>query len=1042
VRPLVNENDTHAATANSQVEFNFVAMEETILKEWDDRDIVSKSINANKGAELFRFIEGPPTANGSPGVHHVYARVVKDLFLRYKSMQGFYVPRVSGWDCHGLPVEISVEKELQFKDKAGIEKYGIERFNNVCRSSVFSHIDEWAEVTKRVGFFIDLTTPYTTMDPRYIESVWWSLKRLWEQDLIYEGHYVVPYCPRCGTALSTHEVAQGYETISEEAAFVKFPLSDQPKTFFLAWTTTPWTLLSNVALAVNPDILYVKVKVKDEFLIFAKELLETVLSDQLHFTVVAEFQGKELKGTPYVHLFGDAQPTVVLAEFVSTAEGTGIVHIAPAFGEDDFNVAKAEGLPFVQLVKPDGRFDDHVPLVGGLFFTDANATILKTLASRGLLYKREMYEHSYPFCWRCEAPLMYYARRAWFIRMSSMREALTRNNEMVQWHPKSVKHGRFGNFIENARDWALSRERYWGTPLPIWKCRNNHAAFIGGIDELKQRIGDDATLGDIHKPSIDRIVFPCNECAEIMRRIPDVIDCWYDSGCAPFASLHYPFERSDDFKLPVDFIAEGVDQTRGWFYSLHAIATAVFGSNAYSTVISLGHIVDEQGRKMSKSKGNAVDPWQILNNEGADSLRWYLFSAGNPGTPKRFYEDAIIESQRKTISTIWHILSFFTTYAQIDQYDAKWQLADEQRNIIDRWLVSQLNGLVLNVVERMDRYDYYLAALAIDSFVDKLSNWFVRTSRRRFWKNEQDLDKTSAYVSLFETLWALSALIAPFAPFISEYMHKTLAQYAPDARESVHLEAYPVPRPDRLLPDAERDMNYVQRIVEAGRAARSAAHIKIRQPLKRIICVGPKLENQELKAIIKNELNVKAINFENDEDKFIMYEIGLNFATVGPKYKDLAPKIKQVLSALAPRAVLEKMDSGIELEIGPTSVSLSKEDLTVSEKVKTGLVKSEDGSLVVFLDTEITAELWEESLAREVVRRIQVMRKELDLPYAAKIRIGYRCPSEVLQAIRAFDSYLKDETLATSVIEGDLKNARLRKEWTIDGHQVVLSIAE
>jgi isoleucyl-tRNA synthetase len=613
---------------------------------------------------------------------------------------------------------------------------------------------------------------------------------------------------------------------------------------------------------------------------------------------------------------------------------------------------------------------------------------------------------------------------------------------MVQWHPKTVKHGRFGNFIENARDWALSRERYWGTPLPIWKCRNNHVVFIGSIDELKQRIGDDATLSDIHKPYIDRIVFPCDECAEIMHRIPDVIDCWYDSGCAPFASLHYPFERSDDFKLPVDFIAEGVDQTRGWFYSLHAIASAVFGSNAYSTVISLGHIVDEQGRKMSKSKGNTVDPWQILNNEGADSLRWYLFSSGNPGTPKRFYEDAIVESQRKTISTLWHILSFFTTYAEIDRYDVTWQLADEHRNVIDRWLLSRLNGLVSDVVEYMDRYDYYLATLAIDSFIGELSNWFVRTSRRRFWKNEKDLDKISAYVSLFETLWTLSTLIAPFAPFISEYMHKTLARYAPEARESVHLETYPALRPDRLLPEAERDMDYAKRIVEAGRAARSSAHIKTRQPLTRIICVGPELESTELQTIIKNELNVKAIDFEKGDDKFIEYEIGLNFASVGPKYKDLAPKIKQVLSTLTPQAVLEKMNDGIEFEIGQTPISLSKDDLTVSEKVRGGFIKSEDNGLVVFLDTEITAELRKESLAREVVRRIQVMRKELDLPYAAQIRVGYQGPAEVSQAIRTFNAYLKDETLSKSVVKGDLKNARLRKEWMIDGHRVVISIAE
>lgn len=1021
---------------------NLVAMEKTILKEWDDNDIITKSINANKGAELFRFVEGPPTANGSPGVHHVYARVVKDLFLRYKTMRGYYVPRVSGWDCHGLPVEISVEKELEFEDKAGIETYGVEQFNNVCRSSVFSYIDEWAEMTKRVGFFIDLTTPYTTMDPRYIESVWWSLKRLWERDLIYEGHCVVPYCPRCGTALSTHEVAQGYETINEEAAFVKFPLSDQRETYFLVWTTTPWTLLSNVALAVNPDIPYVKVKVRNQFLIFAKELLEMVLRDEPRFEVVAEFQGKELNGMRYRSLFGDGQLSVVLADFISTAEGTGIVHIAPAFGEDDFNVAKAHGLPLVQLVKPNGRFDDHIALVGGLFFTEANAVIREDLAARGLLYKSEMHAHSYPFCWRCETPLMYYARKAWFIRMSSLRDVLTRNNELVQWHPQALKHGRFGNFIENARDWALSRERYWGTPLPIWKCHNNHVAFVGSIDELKQRMDSEAVLSDIHKPYIDRIVFPCDECAETMRRVPDVIDCWYDSGCAPFASLHYPFEHSNECKVPVDFIAEGVDQTRGWFYSLHAIASAVFGSNAYNNVISLGHIVDEQGRKMSKSKGNTVDPWQILNSEGADSLRWYLFGAGNPGTPKKFYKEAIVESQRKTISTLWNVLSFFTTYAEIDEYDAGWGLADEQRNIIDRWLLSRLNGLVSNVVAHMDRYDYYLATVAIDSFIEELSNWFVRTSRRRFWKNEQDLDKVSAYVSLFETLWTLNKLIAPFTPFISEHLYKTLSRYAQGAKESVHLESYPDSKADRLIPETEQEMDYAKRIVEAGRAARSSAHIKTRQPLREMVCIGPELKSDELKAIVKNELNLKAINFETDEERLIEYDVGLNFAKVGPKYKDLVPKIKQVLSSLAPREVLEKLDSGIDLEVAKTTISLSKEDLTISKKTKPGLIKSEDRGLSVFLDTELTVELGRELLVREIVRRIQVMRKELDLAYTARIKVGYRCSAEVSQAIQAFESYVKDETLSISVVEGEVANARLSKEWMIDGYRVAISLAE
>ena len=1033
-------NDGQPVKAISQPDFDFVAMEQAILSEWDERDIVSKSINAHKDGELFRFIEGPPTANGSPGVHHVYARVIKDLFLRYKSMQGYYVPRVSGWDCHGLPVEISVEKELQFENKAGIETYGIERFNNVCRSSVFSHIDEWAELTKRVGFFIDLAAPYTTMDPRYIESVWWSLNQLWERDLIYEGHYVVPFCPRCGTALSTHEVAQGYETIAEEAAFVKFPLGDQHNTYFLAWTTTPWTLLSNVALAVSPSITYVKVKVSSVFFIFAKELLATVLSDE-HFVVIDEFQGRDLYGIRYEPLYGEGKPSVVLAEFVSTAEGTGIVHIAPAFGEDDFNVAKAEGLPLVQLVRPDGRFDDHVPLVGGLFFADANAVIVKDLASRGLLFKSELYEHSYPFCWRCETPLMYYARRAWFIGISSLRDKLIRNNEHVKWYPKAVKHGRFGNFIETARDWALSRERYWGTPLPIWKCPNNHTVFIGSFDDLKQRVAGDVNLADVHKPHIDGITFPCDECAETMRRVPDVIDCWYDSGCAPFASLHYPFEQSNDFKMPVDFIAEGVDQTRGWFYSLHAIASAVFGSNAYSNVISLGHIVDEQGRKMSKSKGNSVDPWQILDNEGADSLRWYLFGAGNPGTPKRFFEAAIVECQRKTLATIWHALSFFVTYAEIDRYDVSWHLPDEQRNIMDRWLLSRLTGLVSTVIEHMDSYDYYLATLAIDAFTAELSNWFVRTSRRRFWKSDRDSDKTSAYVSLFEALWTLSLIIAPFAPFISEYMHKSLARYARQVKESVHLEAYPIPQPKRLLPEVERDVDYAMRIVEAGRAARSSAHIKTRQPLKEIVCVGPELANDTLRAVIKNELNVKHIAFEKDESKFIDCEIGLNFASVGPKYRELVPEIQQLLAQLPSRDVIKRREEALELKIGHTAVSLSKDDLTVSEKVKKGFVRNDQNALVVFLETEITPELRQESLAREVVRRIQVMRKQLDLPYATKIKIGLSGDSEICEAIHMYMSYLRGETLSTSVVKRELKNAKLRKEWTIEGHRVFISVA-
>ncbi|MDD1721040.1 MAG: isoleucine--tRNA ligase [Euryarchaeota archaeon] len=1028
--------------SNSHVDQDLVAMEKALLKEWDDKDIIRRSIDSNNGAELFRFIEGPPTANGSPGVHHVYARVVKDLFCRYKTMQGYHVPRVSGWDCHGLPVEISVEKELSFENKSHIEMYGVERFNEVCRSSVFSHIDEWSDMTKRIGFFIDLDRPYTTMASSYIESVWWSLKRIWDQNLIYEDHYVVPYCPRCGTGLSTHEVAQGYTTVTEEAIFVKFPVVDEEKTFLLAWTTTPWTLLSNVALAVNPDIAYVKVQLNDTHLILAKDSLRSVMQGQVSFRVNAEMQGTDLKGVRYQALFGPEKHHVVLADFVSTEEGSGIVHIAPAFGEEDFNVAKVENLPLVQLVRPDGRFDEHISLVGGLFFADANPIIVQNLKTRALLFKAEMYEHAYPFCWRCETPLMYYARKAWFIRMSSLRKELQQNNERVQWHPSALKSGRFGHFIENARDWALSRERYWGTPLPIWRCSNDHAVCIGSIKELQQQMHASTPPADVHKPYIDQITFRCDSCGEDMHRVPDVIDCWYDSGCAPFASLHYPFEQSEQFKIPVDFIAEGVDQTRGWFYSMHAIATAVFGSNAYNTVISLGHIVDEFGRKMSKSKGNAVDPWRILDNEGADSLRWYLLSAGSPGNPKKFYESAIVESQRKTIATLWNVLSFFETYANIDEYELAWWLAAEQRNTIDKWMLSRINGLNERVIQHMDNYDYFAATVAIDSFIDDLSNWFVRTSRRRFWKSEHDTDKRSAYVTLYEALRTLSKLMAPFTPFIADYIYQTLSQYDESSKASVHLERYPLPKLDLISPTIEQQMEYTRKIVEAGRVARSAAHIKTRQPLKRLICIGSDLANVELRTLVCNELNIKAIDFGAKESDFAEHDISLNYSTVGPKYRELVSKIKRELSRLESSTVLQQLDTGVELDVDGTLVALSRDDLVVTEKTKPHFAKGEAGGLIVFIDTETTPELSIESLAREIVRRIQVMRKELNLPYTAHIKVGYRASTDVAQAVQDYHQYIKDETLSAAVIDHLFDDAQLTKEWTVDGHKIVLSIAE
>ena len=1026
-------------------ELNFgqdlISAEIAILRFWKDNDIVNKCLRVNENSQLFRFVEGPPTANGSPGVHHVYARIVKDLFCRYKSMKGYFVPRMGGWDCHGLPVEISVEKELDLESKQKIEEYGVESFNQTCRLSVFSHIDEWSDLTRRIGFFIDLDSPYTTMNPGYIESVWWSLKQLWEKELLYESYYVVPYCPRCGTALSSHEVAQGYQTIQEESVYVKFPSIDEEKTFFLAWTTTPWTLLSNVALAVNPEVTYITVELNGERLIFAKDMLGTVIRTSSEYRIIEEYEGSALKGKEYRSLFGAAQSAIVTASFVTTIEGTGIVHVAPAFGEDDFNVAKAYGLPMIQLVNPDGRFNAEVEIVGGMFFTEANPVIVTFLKNEDLLFKVEKYEHSYPFCWRCETPLMYYARKAWFVKMSALRDELMDNNKKVNWYPKTIKYGRFGNFIENVRDWALSRERYWGTPLPIWKCSSGHVIVVGSIDELKQKSNSRAPFKGVHKPHIDEVILTCHDCGKPMQRVSEVIDCWYDSGCAPFASLHHPFEERIEFKIPVDFISEGIDQTRGWFYSLHAVGTAVFGANAYENVISLGHIVDEQGRKMSKSKGNSVDPWLILNNEGADSLRWYLFSSGPPGNPKKFYEEAVIESQRKFIMTLWNVLTFYRTYAEIDHYNPLQQrLSHYQRNEVDRWLLSKLNRLIVRVNELMDVYDYNPAALEIEQFIEDVSNWYVRTSRRRFWKTEQDLDKKSAYDTFYETLLTFAALAAPFTPFITEHIYQSLRK-EDSATASVHLAPYPVATGS---PDAELEaqMEYVKGVVEAGRAARAASNIKIRQPLKRLICLGPEIRSEELKTIIKNELNVKQIVFRSDESELVEYSVTLNFTSIGPKHKKLVPRIQQSLRELDPNIVARMIPCGLPIEVEGEKVILVSEDVLISEKTKDGFVKGTTNSVKVFLDIEITRELKKELIARELVRRVQVMRKEMNLSYTAEIKVGYITSEEIANVIREFYDYIKDETLASELVNGAVEGCKYAKEWVIEGHPLAISICD
>ena len=996
-------------------------VEEEILEYWEKNGIFQKSLEKRKDGKKFIFLEGPPTANGLPHPGHVLTRTMKDVVLRYKTMLGYYVERKAGWDTHGLPVEIEVEKMLGLKNKQEVEKYGIEKFNEKCRKSVFKYEEAWKKMTRRVGFWIDMDHPYITMDNKYIESVWWALKEAWKRGLLYRGYRVTPYCPRCGTTLSSHEVAQGYKEVEDPSIFVKFKVKGKDE-YFLAWTTTPWTLISNVALAVHPDEDYVKIKYGGNIFILAKKRADVLLKD---YDIIDEFKGKELEGIEYEPLYTYVKPDkkcwyVVTADFVTMDEGTGIVHIAPAFGEDDYEVGKKYDLPMIQPVDLQGRFTSVVKKWAGMFVKDADESIIEDLKERGLLEGYQKYRHQYPFCWRCDTPLLYYAIESWFIGMSKLRSNLVKNNEKINWYPEYIKHGRFGEFIKEARDWALSRKRYWGTPLPIWKCEKcGHEVCIGSIEELKEMAIEMPEKLDLHRPYVDKIKLRCPKCGGEMKRVEEVIDAWYDSGSAPFAQWHYPFENEEKFheNFPADFICEAIDQTRGWFYSLLAISTLLFDKPAYKNVLTLGLILDEKGQKMSKKARNYVEPDEIFEREGADALRWYLISSSPPWQPKRFYEKVVKDALSKFLLTIWNVFSFYKTYAALDKFDyGKKKIAYEERGILDKWILSSLNSLIKEVRSKMDEYEIHKAARSIEDFViNDLSNWYVRNSRKRFWTEEENIDKLAGYSTLYEVLTTLVKLLAPFVPFITEKIYLEI-----EGGESVHLCDYPVANENLIDVAIERKMEIARKLTEEARAIRARNKIKLRQPLMKAIIVSNE-DLKEMEGILKEELNVKQIVFASDDSNFMKKVAKPNYAKIGPKYKEKAREIAKMIESLP----LEELKGKVE-----------EEDFILEEIPKEGYeVAAVDGNKIA-LYTIITPELKREGFAREIVRRIQEMRKRMNLEMEDKIitKIGID-----KQRIGEWEEYVKNETRSSKIIYEIPSNGM---EWEIDGEKIKIEIVK
>ena len=1030
-------------------ELSFVDREKEVVEFWKEHDIFKKSMENREGREKFTFFDGPPTANGKPHIGHVLTRAVKDLIPRYRTMKGYHVLRKAGWDTHGLPVELEVEKALGISGKPEIEKYGIEDFIKKCKDSVFTYQSEWEEMSDRVGFWADMDNPYVTYHNDYIESVWWALRQIWDKGLLYKGHKIMPYCPRCGTSLSSHEVAQGYKDVKENSMIVKFPVVGQPDTYLLAWTTTPWTLPSNVALCVNPGETYVKVQAEDGICILAQALVKSVFVEQ-EVTVLDSYIGTDLQGMEYEPLYTFIQPErkayyVVADNYVTMEDGTGIVHIAPAFGEDDSRVGKENDLPFVNHVNTQGNFIECTGDWSGMFVKDTDKLIIRDLKERNQCFAVIPFEHSYPFCWRCDTPLLYYACDTWFIKMTAVRDNLLKNNETVNWLPDNIKHGRFGNFLENIIDWGLSRSRYWGTPLPIWECSCGHRHVIGSIAELKEmgiNCPDDIEL---HKPYVDQVKLRCPECGGEMTRVSEVIDCWFDSGSMPFAQWHYPFENKEMFEnnFPADFISEAIDQTRGWFYTLMAISTQLFDQAPYKNVVVLGHVQDDKGIKMSKHKGNVILPMDILNDQGSDAVRWYFYSNSAPWLPNRFSAKNVSESQRKFLGTLWNTYAFYVLYAEIDQFDpTQYTLDTENLSVLDKWILSKLSNLIETVDKNLENYRITEAARAITEFTDELSNWYVRRSRARFWASEMNEDKVSAYMTLYTTLVEFAKVCAPFIPFMTEQIYQNLVlSVDKTAPESVHLCDFPAVREEFRFPEIERDMDAIRKIVMLGRACRNEANIKNRQPLSKLFVQSAAPVNEAYRDIILEELNIKDVEFTEDASGFITYQFKPQMRTMGPKYGKLMRPIFDAIGQMDGAAVMAQLNSGapLTLTVQDTEVEINKEDVLIETLQKDGFVSAGDAGFTVVLDTNLSDSLIEEGFVREFISKVQTMRKDSGFEVTDHIRV-YFSGSEKIAAVAASNGDEMKGQLLAETLEDTPSVPADAKEWNINGEKVSIAI--
>ncbi|MFH1068838.1 MAG: isoleucine--tRNA ligase [Candidatus Glassbacteria bacterium] len=1037
--------------------FRLPELENEILSFWEKNDVFAKSVEKNTGGPRFVFYEGPPTANGRPGIHHVISRTIKDLVCRYYTMLGCHVPRKAGWDTHGLPVEIEIEKQLGIDGKEQIEKYGVEKFNKLCRESVFKYVKDWEQLTRRMGYWLDYENPYFTYHRDYIETVWWILRQMWDKDLLYKGAKILPYCPRCGTGLSSHEVSLGYREVTDPSVFVKMKVADEEDAFFLVWTTTPWTLISNVALAVGADHTYARVRHGDQTLIMAEALVDRVIGPDAR--IVETFPGRELERKRYHRLFdfvpvpeGQDAFYVALGDFVSLEDGTGIVHIAPAFGADDYELSRKYSLPLLQPVDGRGRFTAEVTPWAGRSVKQADQEISADLRQRGLLFHEEGYSHNYPYCWRCSTPLLYYARDCWYINTSRYRTELLANNAAVDWYPPEVGKGRFAEWLENNVDWALSRDRYWGTPLPIWICEScGHRHCVGSLEELRSLGRDVAEDIDLHKPYVDEITLTCPQCAGPMKRVPEVIDCWFDSGSMPFAQLHYPFEHAEDFEkyFPGNFICEAIDQTRGWFYSLLAISTLIRGRAPYLNVLVNDLILDKDGQKMSKSVGNVVDPWDIFKAHGADPLRWYLINVSQPWLPKRFDPNGVGEVVRKFFDTLMNVYSFFALYANIDDYrpDGDGVEAVELKDELDRWIVSRLNSTIRSVREDFARYELTRVTRNLQQFViEEVSNWYVRRNRRRFWQSGDSADKLAAFATLWEVLVKVSRMIAPVAPFTSEEIYRNLAgAHLKDVPESVHLSSFPKADEGRIDPALEKKMAVAQKLVILGRSARNRSRIKVRQPLGRMLVQTPeKFSGDQLASIgqiVGEEINVKKIEPVENAYDFVTLSVKPNFKVAGPRFGSRVNELAAALGALPQEEIRRLHQNGsLEVTIDSHRLTLTTQDVELRTSDREGFVVETDGGYGVVLAIDLSEELVAEGIARELVNKIQNMRKSAGFEVLDRIEVGIESTARVGSAIESFGDYIRRETLCLKLAPTLPAGAELKQEWDINGEPAVIAV--